>query len=81
MVPLAGVLSQCLGSRSADDASRLVQPIVRAVTKAAQERAKPEEGSPPADAGPDKVSLDTSIKFSMHLAIFSAAVSACPKMY
>ncbi len=54
-MPLAGVLSQCLGSRSADDASRLVQPIVRAVTKAVQGGAKHDKSSLPA-ARPDEAS-------------------------
>ena len=55
-VPLAGMLSQCLGSRSTDDANRLMQPIVRAATKAVQQGAQPAEGSPPGPEA-DKVGL------------------------
>lgn len=47
-MPLAGLLGHCLGPRSADDANRLMQPVVRAVTKAVQLGAKPELGSLPA---------------------------------
>ena len=56
VVPLAGMLSQCLGSRSTDDANRLMQPIVRAATKAVQQGAQPAEGSPPGPEA-DKVGL------------------------
>ena len=45
LMSMAGVLSQCLGSRSADDANRLMQPIVRAVTKDVQLGAKPATSS------------------------------------
>ena len=45
LMSMAGVLSQCVGSRSADDANRLMQPIVRAVTKDVQLGAKPATSS------------------------------------
>ena len=57
LMSMAGVLSQCLGSRSADDANRLMQPVVRAVTKDVQLGAKPATSSSTAKNA-DQVALE-----------------------
>ena len=66
MVPLAGMLSQCLGSRSTDDANRLMQPIVRAATKAVQQGAQAAKGSSPGpEAGKVRLRLRIQVLASL----------------
>ena len=61
LMSMAGVLSQCLGSRSADDANRVMQPIVRAVTEDVQLGAKP--ASPTlATTDADQVASEASMR-------------------
>ena len=61
---MAGMLSQCLGSRSADDANRLMQPIVRIVIQDVQRGAKPATQASLTSTDADQVALQAFMRIT-----------------